>query len=212
MFSEGSGACPNRRSRSLPAPPCCSTIAPDPEVARGRIRPCSARSRGRVANSAIDSVGARSGSTHAPGSTRFVGWVRRTTWSSGRTSRSRGTWRCCVVPDEIDLVITASCSIANEASRQLALRLAPRAAHLTLNAACSGFCYAVSAADSLIRTGSARHVLVVAAEHMSALVDPTDLGTAIIFGDGVGPESSVRRTDDSELGQMVGAVTATRRD
>ena len=38
----------------------------------------------------------------------------------------------------------------------------------------------------MIRAGSARHVLLVAAEHMSDLIDPTDLGTAIIFGDGAG--------------------------
>lgn len=85
-----------------------------------------------------------------------------------------------------DLVITASCSISAAASQQIAHRLAPRAARLALNAACSGFSYAVSTADSLIRNGSARHVLVVAAEHMSSIIDPDDLGTSIIFGDGAG--------------------------
>ncbi|MGA9856480.1 MAG: beta-ketoacyl-ACP synthase 3 [Solirubrobacteraceae bacterium] len=86
----------------------------------------------------------------------------------------------------VDLVITASCSISAGASEQIALRLAPRAARLAVNAACSGFSYAVSTADSLIRSGSAQHVLVVAAEHMSGIIDPADLGTSIIFGDGAG--------------------------
>ena len=95
--------------------------------------------------------------------------------------------RSAAVPvSAIDLVITVSCSIASEVSAQIALRLAPNAAHMALNAACSGFCYALGTADSLIRAGSARHVLVLAAEHMSGLIDPTDLGTSIIFGDGVG--------------------------
>ena len=100
---------------------------------------------------------------------------------------------------QIDLVITVSCSIANEASEQIAFRLAPRAARLALNAACSGFCYAVSTADSLIRAGSVRHVLVLAAEHMSALIDPSDLGTAIIFGDGVGA-AVIGAADGADVG------------
>jgi 3-oxoacyl-[acyl-carrier-protein] synthase-3 len=86
----------------------------------------------------------------------------------------------------IDLVITASCSISADASARIARRVAPQAGALAINAACSGFCYAVSTADALIRSDSARNVLVVAAEHMSGLIDPEDLGTSIIFGDGAG--------------------------
>lgn len=88
--------------------------------------------------------------------------------------------------DRIDLVITASCSIPTEASERIAHELAPGAGRLAVNAACSGFSYAVSMADALIRAGSARNVLLVAAEHMSRLIDPEDLGTSIIFGDGAG--------------------------
>jgi 3-oxoacyl-[acyl-carrier-protein] synthase-3 len=90
---------------------------------------------------------------------------------------------------QIDLVIAATCSTrAGEPALgpQLAQRLAPDAAYFDLNSACSGFCYAVGMADGLIRAGSARHVLIVGAEHMSDLIDPTDLGTGIIFGDGAG--------------------------
>lgn len=90
--------------------------------------------------------------------------------------------------DRIDLVITASCSAAAGPwdTGTLARGLAERAGHMQINAACSGFCYALSSAQSLIRAGSARYVLVVAAEQMSALVDGADLGTSIIFGDGAG--------------------------
>ena len=89
---------------------------------------------------------------------------------------------------DIDLVITASCSVANGPGDggSLAPDAAPAAPRMHLNSACSGFCYALSTADSAIRAGTARHVLVVAAEQMSSLIDPADLGTSIIFGDGAG--------------------------
>jgi len=90
---------------------------------------------------------------------------------------------------EIDTVIGATCSIASGdplVSRTLSERIAPGAAYFDLNAACSGFCYGASAADALIRSGSARNVLLVGAERMSSIIDPDDLGTGIIFGDGAG--------------------------
>jgi 3-oxoacyl-[acyl-carrier-protein] synthase-3 len=88
-------------------------------------------------------------------------------------------------PRDVDLVVAASCG-PPEAAAAIGRRSAPRAAWMHINAACSGFCYGLQTADNLIRTGAARHVLVVAAEHMSRLVDATDLGTSIIFGDGAG--------------------------
>jgi 3-oxoacyl-[acyl-carrier-protein] synthase-3 len=92
-------------------------------------------------------------------------------------------------PATIDLVIGATCSIRTgspQLSTQVSRVLAPDAATMDINAACAGFCYSLATADSLIRQASARRVLVVAAEHMTGLVDPTDLGTSIIFGDGAG--------------------------
>jgi 3-oxoacyl-[acyl-carrier-protein] synthase III len=89
----------------------------------------------------------------------------------------------------IDTVIAATCSVPGGErlmSRDLVERIAPGAAYFDLNAACSGFCYAASTADSLIRAGAAQHVLLVGAEQMSSIIDPDDLGTGIIFGDGAG--------------------------
>lgn len=55
-----------------------------------------------------------------------------------------------------------------------------------LTAACAGFCYALSIADNFVRTGSARHVLVIGVELLSRVVDWTDRGTCVLFGDGAG--------------------------
>lgn len=55
-----------------------------------------------------------------------------------------------------------------------------------VNAACSGFMYGLQIADSMVRAGTYRHVLVVGAEAQSRYVDYTDRGTCILFGDGAG--------------------------
>jgi len=55
-----------------------------------------------------------------------------------------------------------------------------------LNAACAGFCYGLANASDAVRAGSARHVLVIGSEKMSAWVDPEDRSTRIIFADGAG--------------------------
>ena len=93
-------------------------------------------------------------------------------------------------PADIDLVIVATCSteasIPNT-SAVVAHRLsivAPGA--YDLNAACAGFCYAMANASDAIRAGTARHVLVIGSEKMTAWIDPTDRSTCIIFADGAG--------------------------
>lgn len=60
------------------------------------------------------------------------------------------------------------------------------AAAFDMQAACSGFVYGLSVADGMIRSGQARTVIVIGAETMSRVVDWTDRGTCILFGDGAG--------------------------
>ena len=55
-----------------------------------------------------------------------------------------------------------------------------------VNAACSGFVYALSVADQFIRTGQVKNALVVGAETLSRMVDWTDRSTCVLFGDGAG--------------------------
>ncbi len=55
-----------------------------------------------------------------------------------------------------------------------------------IQAVCSGFIYGLSVADSFIRGGGAKQVLVIGAETMSRIVDWNDRGTCILFGDGAG--------------------------
>jgi 3-oxoacyl-[acyl-carrier-protein] synthase III len=55
-----------------------------------------------------------------------------------------------------------------------------------VNAACSGFVYALTVADKFIRSGSARTVLVVGAETLTRMLDWNDRSTCVLFGDGAG--------------------------
>ena len=55
-----------------------------------------------------------------------------------------------------------------------------------VNAACSGFLYALSVADKFIRTGDAKTVLVVGSETLTRMVDWEDRTTCVLFGDGAG--------------------------
>lgn len=55
-----------------------------------------------------------------------------------------------------------------------------------VQAVCSGFVYALSVADGLIKAGRSKNTLVIGAEKMSAILDWDDRGTCILFGDGAG--------------------------
>jgi 3-oxoacyl-[acyl-carrier-protein] synthase III len=55
-----------------------------------------------------------------------------------------------------------------------------------MQAVCSGFVYALTVADLFIKSGQARHVLVVGTEVYSRILDWTDRGTCVLFGDGAG--------------------------
>jgi 3-oxoacyl-[acyl-carrier-protein] synthase-3 len=55
-----------------------------------------------------------------------------------------------------------------------------------VNAACSGFIYALSVADNFIRAGNAKTVLVVGAETLTRMMDWSDRNTCVLFGDGAG--------------------------
>jgi len=63
---------------------------------------------------------------------------------------------------------------------------ATRAAAFDISAACSGWLYALTVGEGMIQSGAAETVLVVGAEKMSSIVDWTDRGTCVLFGDGAG--------------------------
>ena len=93
-------------------------------------------------------------------------------------------------PADIDLIILATStpdmvfpSTACIVQRKLGIVGCPA---FDVQAVCSGFVYALTLADSLIRTGTARRALVIGAEVFSRILDFNDRGTCVLFGDGAG--------------------------
>jgi 3-oxoacyl-[acyl-carrier-protein] synthase-3 len=93
-------------------------------------------------------------------------------------------------PSDVDTVVAATCTMPDQveqAATLIAARLGiPRAGAFDINTVCAGFCYALAIASDLVRSGSARHVLVVGADKYTDIVDPADRANVIIFGDGAG--------------------------
>lgn len=93
-------------------------------------------------------------------------------------------------PTDIDLVVLATCTgdtvIPSAASLVQAKLGATNAAVFDLNAACSGWIYALNVATQMVKGGGHGRVLVIGAEQLSYLIDFTDRSTAVLFGDGAG--------------------------
>lgn len=92
--------------------------------------------------------------------------------------------------EEIDLILVATCSPEQYlpccACQVQADIGAVNALAFDVNAACSGFLFALNTADAYLRTGLAENALVIGSEVLSKLVDWTDRGSCILFGDGAG--------------------------
>ena len=91
---------------------------------------------------------------------------------------------------EIDLIILATTSAENAfpsaACEVQALLDISGCGAFDIAAACSGFVYALSIADQYVKSGAAKHVLVIGSDRLSHTCDPNDRGTVILFGDGAG--------------------------
>jgi 3-oxoacyl-[acyl-carrier-protein] synthase-3 len=108
---------------------------------------------------------------------------------------------------DIDLIIVATTTpdltfpaTATIVQRKLA---APIGIAFDVQAVCSGFVYAMAVADGFVARGLARCALVIGAETMTRLMDWTDRGTCVLFGDGAGAvvlESSEGHGDPGDRG------------
>ena len=91
---------------------------------------------------------------------------------------------------DIDLIIVATCT-PDQTFPATATKVQHILGHhggvaFDVAAVCSGFLYAFSVAESMIRAGSAKNALVIGAETMTRLLDWEDRGTCVLFGDGAG--------------------------
>jgi 3-oxoacyl-[acyl-carrier-protein] synthase III len=105
--------------------------------------------------------------------------------AAGDALRSTG-----LTASQIDTVIVATVTHPYQtpgAAPMVADRIgATPAAAFDISAACAGYCHGISLANDMVRSGSAKFVLVVGVEKLSDFTDKTDRGSAFIFGDGAG--------------------------
>jgi len=95
-----------------------------------------------------------------------------------------------IKPSEIEAVIFSTIThpyqTPSAASLLAELVGANPAPAFDISAACAGYCYGIAQADSLVRSGTAKYVLVVGGEKLSDFVDPTDRSISFLLGDGAG--------------------------
>jgi 3-oxoacyl-[acyl-carrier-protein] synthase-3 len=95
-----------------------------------------------------------------------------------------------IKPSEIEAVIFSTIThpyqTPSAASLLAELVGANPAPAFDISAACAGYCYGIAQADALVRSGTAKYVLVVGGEKLSDFVDPTDRSISFLLGDGAG--------------------------
>ncbi|MEC8067924.1 MAG: beta-ketoacyl-ACP synthase III [Pseudomonadota bacterium] len=109
--------------------------------------------------------------------------------------------------DELDLVVVATAtpdhsfpSVATQVQAAIGMQ---KGAAFDVAAACSGFIYALSVAENMIKSGSFSKALVIGAETLSNLITPEDRTTYVLFGDGAGAIVVENKTEEEAQGSGV---------
>jgi 3-oxoacyl-[acyl-carrier-protein] synthase III len=113
-----------------------------------------------------------------------------------------------IAPEQIDLIVVGTLSpdtpipsTAVWVQRKLGLSCPA----FDVNAACAGFSYAMSAGTAFVESGAAETVLVIGAEVLSRVLDFTDRGTCVLFGDGAGALVLRPAEEPGVIGSVLGA-------
>jgi 3-oxoacyl-[acyl-carrier-protein] synthase III len=121
---------------------------------------------------------------------RYLAGDNETTASLATDAGLRALDAAGIDAAEIDLIVLATATpdqtFPSSATKvQAALGINDCIA-FDVHAVCTGFLYALSVADSMLRSGNARKALVIGAETFSRILDWTDRATCVLFGDGAG--------------------------
>lgn len=121
---------------------------------------------------------------------RHIAGPDETTATLGAEAARNALEAAGMTEKDIDLIIVATCT-PDQTFPATATKVQHILGHhggvaFDVAAVCSGFLYAFSVAESMIRAGSAKNALVIGAETMTRLLDWEDRGTCVLFGDGAG--------------------------
>ena len=134
---------------------------------------------------------------------RYIAEPDETTATLGAAAAQQALAAAGLQPSDIGLIILATATPDNtfpaSATKVQALIGAPDCIAFDVAAVCSGFLYAVTVADSMLRTGAANHALVIGSETFSRILDWEDRTTCVLFGDGAGAVVlSAKDVDDDQ--------------
>ncbi|MGB1110476.1 MAG: beta-ketoacyl-ACP synthase III [Gammaproteobacteria bacterium] len=121
---------------------------------------------------------------------RHIAGQNETTCDLAEQAARRALEAAGLEPSELDLIVVATTTpdkVFPSTACLLQARLgADGCAAFDIQAVCTGFVYALGVADNFIKSGSAKNALVIGAETFSRIIDWTDRGTCVLFGDGAG--------------------------
>jgi len=142
---------------------------------------------------------------------RYIAGEGETTASLAVDAARRALEAAGAAPDEVDLIILATATpdqtfpaSATLVQAQLGV---PDCVAFDVGAVCSGFLYALTVADNMLRGGAARTALVIGAETFSRILDWEDRTTCVLFGDGAG--AVVLRAEEAD-GEAGSGILASR--
>jgi len=145
---------------------------------------------------------------------RFAG-PDETAASMGSTAARNALIDAGITAEQIDVVLVATFSHRYQtpsAAVEIAAQIgANNASAFDVSAACAGFCYGIGLADSMVRAGSAKYVLVIGTEKLSDIINMNDRGTAFIFADGAGAVV-VGPTEEQGIGPTIWGADGNARE
>ena len=138
---------------------------------------------------------------------RHIAGEGETTATLARDAALKALEQAGMTPAEIDLIVLATATpdqtFPSSATKVQAMLGIDDCIAFDVHAVCTGFLYALSVADSMLRSGNARTALVIGAETFSRILDWEDRATCVLFGDGAG--ALLLRAEEGERG-----ILATR--
>ena len=118
-----------------------------------------------------------------------------------------------VAPAAVDLIVLATATpdqtFPSSATKVQAMLGIDDCIAFDVHAVCTGFLYALTVADSMLRSGSATTALVIGSETFSRILDWEDRGTCVLFGDGAG--ALVLKAEDGDRGILATKLHADGR-
>ena len=144
---------------------------------------------------------------------RYIAGEDETTASLGAEAARRALDAAGIDADQVDLIVLATATpdqtFPSSATKVQTMLGVADCIAFDIQAVCSGFLYALTVADSMIRSGSANVALVIGSETFSRILDWEDRTTCVLFGDGAG--AVVLKAEEGERGVLATCLHADGR-